>query len=169
MELAVSGSRRCLDELRCAHAVASFGGDDVNRFAGAHTLMPFVSRLTSPNARLRAGLRSRGARFISALAAAAMLFVAPASAQLEHDVTVTSPGSAPTASFLALHSVSSHRLTLEARSRWSPSVGGALPARATAIAVAAIAHASAVDASPESFSASVAARGYDAIAPPALS
>jgi hypothetical protein len=133
--------------------------------------MPFVSRFSSRNARLRGGLRSTGARFVSVLAAAAILFAAPASVHLEQNFAVTSPGSATSASFIALHSVPSQRLTLEPRSHsgWSPSVDGALPARATAIAVSAIAHSLAIDATLASAKASVAFRGYDAIAPPALS
>jgi hypothetical protein len=147
----------------------------VSSFARPHTLMPMISRVLSRCTRAWAGVRPAGSRVIAALAAAAILLGANAPLQVEREARTDALRGVSTSSLLvALHSAPLHQLTLASRSglrpsRWSSSTGAALPAPAHRHLPTTVAGGPAPRAAHQRRGASVAARGYDATAPPALS
>lgn len=147
----------------------------MSSFARTHTLMPMISRVLSRCTRAWAGVRPAGSRVVAALAASAILLGANASLQLEREArTDAFRGVSSAGSLVALHSAPLQHLTLASRSgsrpsRWSSSIGAALPAPARGHLPPTVAGRPALRGTHEQSGESVAARGYDATAPPALS
>jgi hypothetical protein len=106
---------------------------------------------------------------ITGIAAATLLFAAQTSDQLQRGPLVDSFHSESAATLPVLHSVLPHRLSLESRSpARSTAFDAALPVFAQATVVRDAGQHVAAVASDLAF-ASIAGRGYDATAPPALS
>ena len=148
----------------------------MKRLTGLLQLMPLASRSLSRSPRTRAGAGLHGAlaRLLAGVSAAALLFAAQTSDRLQRGPSVDAFDSASPTTLAVLHSVPSHRLALESRSparspaRWTNRFDAALPAFARATHVREAAH-HVVAVAPSLASASIAGRGYDATAPPALS
>lgn len=140
-------------------------------FAGSHTPTLTISRLISRDRRTRVGFHGVGSRIVAALVSAAILFAAYASVRAERDPSALY-SAATAASLPALHSAVLRRVPLDARSSTRRSTKApldtALPARA-AVSMPVAADQAASGRALESFAATVAVRGYDATAPPALS
>ena len=144
---------------------------DVKRLAGPLNFVLSASRRLSRSSRTRARLEPGFARLITGIAAAALLFAAQTSDRLQRGPSVDAfHSTSPLAPLPLLHSVLSHRLALESRplARSAHGLDAALPTLAQAIVVTDTAHHVAAVA-PSPASASIAGRGYDATAPPALS
>jgi len=117
-------------------------------------------------------VRAASSRVVAALAAAAILVAMQASNRAEPSASVDAGRAvASAASLVALHSVPTYRLALDLRSsgRWASSVGTPLPARVELELPPTVARRIAISSAIEQRDTSVAARGYDATAPPALS
>ena len=144
----------------------------MKRLTGLLQLMPLASRSLSRSPRTRAGAGLHGAlaRLRAGVSAAALLFAAQTSDRLQRGPSVDAFDSASPTTLAVLHSVPSHRLALESRSpaRSTNRFDAALPAFARATHVREAAH-HVVAVAPLLASASIAGRGYDATAPPALS
>jgi len=146
----------------------------VKRLAGPLQLMPLASRSLSRSPRARVGLHGAFVRLLAGVAAAALLFAAQTSDRLQRGPSVDAFDSASATTLPVLHSVPTHRLLLDSRSlgrspaRSTHRLDAALPAFAQATHVREAAH-HVVAVAPSLASASIAGRGYDATAPPALS
>ena len=146
----------------------------MKRLAGPLQLMPLASRSLSRSPRARVGLHGAFVRLLAGVAAAALLFAAQTSDRLQRGPSVDAFDSASATTLPVLHSVPPHRLALDSRSlgrspaRSTHRLDAALPAFAQATHVREAAH-HVVAVAPSLASASIAGRGYDATAPPALS
>jgi hypothetical protein len=125
--------------------------------------------------RVRVSLESTFARFVTGIAAAAFIFAAHTTNRAQADAAVDAfHSSSPAATVPVLRTVPSHGLALESRSsvrspaRSSTGPAAALPAFGAATFVHDAAR-GAVSRAASRADASLAGRGYDATAPPALS
>ncbi|HWJ15661.1 MAG TPA: hypothetical protein VNS10_18105 [Gemmatimonadaceae bacterium] len=143
----------------------------MKRLAGPVNLQAFASRSLSRSSRAPASIQNAVARLITGFAATALLLAAQTSGWLHRGPFVdTLHSMSPAATLPVLHSVPAHRLASEprspARSTNGPAAGLPAFARPTFVRDAAY-HVEGVAFAPSS--ASIAGRGYDATAPPALS
>lgn len=143
----------------------------MKRLAGAFKFLQLGSRPKSRTSRLHARLQDVFARLTTGVAAASLVLAAGTSIRLQRDLSVDTLHSVSAVAPLpVLRSVPSQRLALDPRVSARSPIGldaalppfagptlvrGRVPGVASAVGVAAI--------------ASVAGRGYDATAPPALS
>lgn len=140
-------------------------------FGSPLTPTSIISRVFSRGKVAREAFRTAGSCVIAALAAAAVLFTAQLSTRQAAAAAADGPRAPSVTSLVALHPVPTQRLGHELRSsmRWPPSMDVPLLAPARLELAEPIDVRVTIVGTIEQSDTSVAARGYDATAPPALS
>ena len=130
-----------------------------------------ASRVSSRGGPARGAIRTAASRVMAAFAALAILFAAQASSRVASAAAADVLRASASTSLVALHSAPIHRLGQELRSsaRWPSGVDAPLAASVHIALPALAAGHVAIVAAVEQRDRAVAARGYDATAPPALS
>jgi hypothetical protein len=148
-----------------------FRGDDVITFGRTQTPMSIPSRVISRGGGARGAIRTAGSRVIAAFAAFAILCAAQVSTRATSATAVDVVRASTATSLVALHAASMHRLGQELRSsmRWPSGVDAPLAASIRIGLPELILDPVAIVGAVEQSDSAVAARGYDATAPPALS
>ncbi len=143
-------------------------GDDVNRFAGKHLLVPVLSRLMPRGTRVRRGAAA-GLSAFALLVVAPILFGLRASTRVGRDDATASQVAPSVVSLPVFHAAPALRLAFDAHSRTQSPFDAVPPSHDPIDAPVASSRGTlATSAAAQPRDAAVA-RGYDATAPPALS